>query len=267
MTRVIRVVMLGFNSFDRAAITTGLRLHQRHSRRYEVVQGLDDGELLVADGDHAPAVQLVLVTERLPDTVFVGDTPPPDAAAAVPRPIDPQALVRALDALCAARLPPEAPAPSSERDRPAAPLPAPPAPHRAGTAAPTALVVDDSETARQALAARLERLGFDVELAAHSGQALARMARRRFNGVFIDVDLGLESAVDGFTLCQQIKRRVRADRGPPPWVALVTGLDAPSDRVRGTLAGCDAYLTKPLDEAELHHVLWREGWVQPLQDH
>ena len=31
---------------------------------------------------------------------------------------------------------------------------------------------------------------------------------------------------------------------------MVTGLDGATDRVRGSLAGCDAYLTKPLHEAE-----------------
>jgi len=31
---------------------------------------------------------------------------------------------------------------------------------------------------------------------------------------------------------------------------MVTGLAAEMDRVRGTLAGCDAYLTKPLAEEE-----------------
>lgn len=254
MTRAIRVALLGFNAFDRAAITTGLRLNQRRTAKYQVVQGLDDSELMVADADHQPAVQLVLVTERLADTVFVGEHHPPGAVAGIPRPIDARLLVRELDRLRAAREPPAPPEPTVVT------RPAP------GETPPSALIVDDSETARCALAMRLERCGFVVEVAAHSGQALAMISRRRFNGLFIDVDLGLESAFDGFALCQQIKRHARPERGPPPWVAMVTGLDSPSDRVRGTLAGCDAYLTKPVDEAELLHLLRREGWVRDLQD-
>ena len=31
---------------------------------------------------------------------------------------------------------------------------------------------------------------------------------------------------------------------------MVTGLASSSDRVRGSLAGCDAYLSKPLAESE-----------------
>jgi two-component system, cell cycle response regulator len=38
--------------------------------------------------------------------------------------------------------------------------------------------------------------------------------------------------------------------GIAPAVLLVTGLSGSMDRVRGDLAGCDAYLTKPLMEDE-----------------
>jgi DNA-binding response OmpR family regulator len=36
---------------------------------------------------------------------------------------------------------------------------------------------------------------------------------------------------------------------------MVTGLSGAMDRVRGSLAGCDAYLTKPLSDDELLHAL------------
>ena len=35
------------------------------------------------------------------------------------------------------------------------------------------------------------------------------------------------------------------------------------DRVRGTLAGCDAYLGKPLQAAELERLLLRQGLKPP----
>ncbi len=246
MNSALRVALLGFNAFDRASITTGFRLQAR----YVLVPGLDDGELVLADADHAPAVQLVLATERLADTLFVGRAGPPRAAACVPRPIDPRLLLRELDRLRALRAPVPAPEPAAR------PLPgAPPDPSTAATA----LVVDDSETARRGLAQCLQRWGLVVEVAAHSGQALALLSRHPFDSLFIDVDLGPASALDGFGLCQQIKRQPRPGREPLPWVALVTGLDGPSDRVRGTLAGCDAYLPKPFDETELGRLLWRQG--------
>jgi twitching motility two-component system response regulator PilG len=38
-------------------------------------------------------------------------------------------------------------------------------------------------------------------------------------------------------------------------VVLVTGLSSSSDRVRGALAGCDAYLTKPVMEDDFTQTL------------
>jgi DNA-binding response OmpR family regulator len=244
MPSVLRVALLGFNAIDRATISAGFRLVDD----FVLVPGLDDGALVLADADHAPAVQLVLATDRLADTVFVGRAAPAGAAAWVPRPIDARLLLRELAGLRARRQEPA--------EAPAAPLvPAP------GVVAPTALVVDDSETARQALARRLERWGFAVEVASQSGQALSCLSRRRFDSLFIDVDLGPASVLDGFGLCHRLKRQARPGAGPVPWVALVTGLDGPSDRVRGALAGCDAYIAKPIDATELARVLWREGWI------
>jgi two-component system cell cycle response regulator len=54
----------------------------------------------------------------------------------------------------------------------------------------------------------------------------------------------------GLALCQHIKRRTAHPGDMAPAVVLVTGLSGAMDRVRGDLAGCDAYLTKPLMEAE-----------------
>ena len=42
-------------------------------------------------------------------------------------------------------------------------------------------------------------------------------------------------------------------------VVMVSSHQAEVDRVRGTLAGCDAYLGKPLIEADLDRLLRRQG--------
>ncbi len=246
---VVRVALLGFNALDRTAISASLRGSMvGRTRRYVPVPGLDDGELILADADHAPAVQLVQATDRMPEAIFIGRSAPAGAAVCLPRPIETRDLLRELDSLRLVQS-------SRGGTDTLALVPAD------GTT-PTALIVDTSETARRSLASRLERWGFAVETAAHSGQALTLLARRRFDSMFVDVDLGPASALDGLGLCQQIKRLPRSGQGPAPWLALVTELDGPSDRVRGTLAGCDAYLAKPVDEAQLGHLLWREGWLR-----
>jgi len=62
--------------------------------------------------------------------------------------------------------------------------------------------------------------------------------------------LGPEGSTDGFAVCQHIKQRKTHPGDIAPAVVMVTGLSGSMDRIRGDLAGCDAYLTKPLMEAE-----------------
>jgi DNA-binding response OmpR family regulator len=113
------------------------------------------------------------------------------------------------------------------------------------------LVVDDSEIARRFLQMKLQRLGYTVHTAADGRTALELVAARRYAFVFLDVAM---NGMDGFEACQQIKHMAwpldqRLMRGPV--IIMVTARSSAVDRIRGTLAGCDAYLTKPLNEDEL----------------
>ena len=83
-----------------------------------------------------------------------------------------------------------------------------------------------------------------------SGEAaLDLLSRRTFEMVFLDVMLGPPGSLDGLQLCQRLKQRGAQRAGLRTVVVMVTGLDGATDRVRGSLAGCDAYLTKPLRPA------------------
>ena len=46
-------------------------------------------------------------------------------------------------------------------------------------------------------------------------------------------------------------------------IVMVSVHNGEMDRVRGALAGCDAYLAKPLDPAELERLLLRQGLSPP----
>ncbi|CAD5370239.1 Response regulatory domain-containing protein [Rubrivivax sp. A210] len=272
-----RIAILGFSEFERATIASTFRLATRAAPRYELVTLLDNADFLVADADHPPSVQLVQVTERMGRAVFVGAQPPPGCVAWMPRPIATPQLMRELDSLAApgsvqpaapspAPLPPPPPAPpprdllfaaparmaSTRTARPQAPAPRTPA-------LPRALVVDDSAIAGRFLASRLERWGVEVARASHSGEALALMAQHDYDFVFLDVELGTRSELDGLALCRHVKRQGSGGAALHSVVVMVSAHQAEADRVRGTLAGCDAYLGKPLDEVELHRLMLRHG--------
>ena len=139
----------------------------------------------------------------------------------------------------------------SVRRRPAAPAP------QAAPLPGTALLVDDSDVALRFLERKLRPFGLVTECVSHADAAIERLRRRRYDFVFLDMELGEHSGLDGLGLCQHIKREPSASN-----VVMVTAHHTELDRVRGALAGCDGFLGKPLDEQELALYLARFG-VRP----
>jgi two-component system cell cycle response regulator len=246
------VAFLGLSPDERETIAACLRLTAGRKPRYELTHVLDDARCLIADAQHPPTVQLVLITERLPQTVWVGAAPPQGAVAQVPRPIDPGRLLRELDHLVQGHERAEASViERAQVHKKPAPPPATPPPPRP---LPTALLVDASENVLGQLAAQLHPYGFTFDRALTSQHAHDLMAQRQYDFVFIDVDLGGDSETDGLTLCQQIKR-AQEKLVIASTVVLVSARAGHADRVRGRLAGCDAYLAKPIDPDELNRLM------------
>lgn len=245
---VFRIALLGFSDFERDALASCFRLAIHRLPAYLSVAQLGLADFAVVDADQATAVQSVLDAGRLADAVCIGSHAPAGAAAWIKRPIDPQHVIRELDALVAAL---EAPA-------------TPVRPQAATGPAPSALLVDDSELALHFLRQRLQRFAVKTEFASTSAKAIEMMARRDYDFVFLDVELGRDSEFDGLTLCQHIRRQHRHPAGPPATVVMVSAHHSELDRVRGSLAGCDAYLGKPLDEVELDRLMRRHGF-NPLR--
>ena len=132
---------------------------------------------------------------------------------------------------------------------------------RRGGAGRFALVVDHTPIARKFLALRLESLGYRVQVADSGEEALALIEDLAYAVIFLELVLAPKDDIDGLRLCQAIKRKPDHPGGRVPAVVFVTGLTGSADRVRGALAGCDAYLTKPLVKEELIMVM---GEVDPL---
>ncbi|TXH46741.1 MAG: response regulator [Burkholderiaceae bacterium] len=271
------VAIEGFSAFERQALASFFRLAARRSPAFRQVDEPGMADFLIADADHAASVAAVRRGQRVEDTVFIGAAAPEGAAAWLPRPIDPVHVMRALDELVELRLsapePPSAmmdldpmevdtlrgglddlpqrrepPAPAAE----AAPAPAaaPAASRPRGGGGREVLLVEDSPIARQFLKQCLQHLGYRVIECASGEAALELLSRRTFEMVFLDVVLGPPGSIDGLQLCQRLKQRGAQRAGLRTVVVMVTGLDGATDRVRGSLAGCDAYLTKPLHESE-----------------
>jgi CheY-like chemotaxis protein len=276
MTPTLRVALHGFSDFEQRALGSFFRLAAPPALALELVPDIAAAQLIVADADHPGAVDTLLEAQRLADTVFVGTRSPEGAAARLPRPIDALHVLRELESLAQRRS--AAPAETAETAEPAPPaaaaasraarsgflpldLPAavPAAAPRRRVPSFSALLVDDSAIALRYLQVRLQRMGMDTDLAPGSARALELLAQRAYGFVFIDVELGEGSALDGLALCQHIKRQHRHVGGRSPVLVLVSAHHSELDRARGTFAGCDHYLAKPAAEQALRQLLSQHG--------
>lgn len=244
-----QVALLGFSDFERDALASCFRLAHHRAVHYVQVQALAESDFVVADADHTVSVQRVLAAGCIDQTVFIGSQAPAGASAWMRRPIDPLHVMRELDAMAALA--------TLAAPQPGPPLPSPPP-------LLSALLVDDSELALRFLQTRLQRWGVRSACVSTSGKAIELLSRRGFDFVFLDVELGSASDLDGLALCQHIKRQYHPARGrPAASVVMVSAHHSELDRVRGTLAGCDAYLGKPLEERDLARLLRRHGLQAP----
>jgi two-component system, OmpR family, response regulator len=105
------------------------------------------------------------------------------------------------------------------------------------------LVVDDEPFLRDAVAASLRFLGFEITTADTGAEALRVARDLRFDLVVLDV---LLPDIDGF----EIVRRLRQDGYEVP-VIFLTARDTMADKVAGLTIGGDDYITKPFGLEEL----------------
>ncbi len=104
-----------------------------------------------------------------------------------------------------------------------------------------ALVVDDSPTVRKQLELELRNFNVQADCVETGEDALGMLAQSHYDLIFLDVVL---PGTDGYQVCKDIRRNVKTKQTP---VIMLTSKSSPFDRVRGSLVGCSAYLTKPVD--------------------
>lgn len=200
-------------------------------------------QLVNADDPQAMTVAWAIDPEGSLPTVFLSGDGRPLGLYWLKRPVHPAALLKVLDQVSAAIVQHAArAAESASRFLESTPT-LPPAFH--------ALVVDESPSVRQQLEWVLSELGGDADSVETGELALATLQSGGYDMVFLDVVL---PGADGYQICKTIKRNPR-HKGLP--VVMLTSRSSHFDKVRGSLAGCDTYLTKPAELDDLQRVIER----------
>ena len=118
---------------------------------------------------------------------------------------------------------------------------------------PTVLVVEDYEEIRLMISMVLRMGGYRVVEAADGREAVELARRERPDAILMDLNLPV---LDGLSAARQI--REQEGMGDVPIVAL-TAHGTPEYRHKALAAGCDEFMTKPVDmdclERKLHSLL------------
>jgi twitching motility two-component system response regulator PilG len=113
-----------------------------------------------------------------------------------------------------------------------------------------ALVVDDSAPMRKQIELELGLLSLVADFAESGEQAYALLSNgTTYDLIFLDV---LLPGIDGYKVCKTIKKDKLRKHTP---VIMLTGKGSMFDHVRGKLAGCDTYLTKPVARERFQDVV------------
>ena len=261
---LFRIGVAGLDPRDIRLIEIVFRHSQYNPYAYRLASGLAANEvdiLIVNTADASGLRALALIRSR-PRTIPV--------IAALPRgELSPSGHAIAIDRLTMQLLPilnrvvEQVPtilvdgSADDAADRPVRGAPAPNAPGATPVAVPAqlrrrALVVDDSAVVREQLIGAFDRMDMDCEALESAHLALERLEQQHFDLALLDVVM---PDMDGYKLTREIRRDRRWRRLP---VILLTSRTSPFDLARGALAGCNAYLAKPVPFRTLEAAVARQ---------
>jgi Response regulator containing a CheY-like receiver domain and an HD-GYP domain len=107
------------------------------------------------------------------------------------------------------------------------------------------LIVDDLPLNIELLEAFLVPGGYEIVKAQSGEEALEKIAEDRIDLILLDV---MMAGMNGFEVVKKIRQDEKHRLLP---IILVTALRETEDRVKGIEAGCDDFLSKPVDKLEL----------------
>jgi CheY-like chemotaxis protein len=113
------------------------------------------------------------------------------------------------------------------------------------------LIVDDNATNLKLVAYLMRANGYDVDTALDAESAFEAIHLRRPEVVLMDIQL---PGIDGL----ELTRRLKADPGTRDIVVIaVTAYAMKGDQDKALAAGCDDYITKPIDTRSLPDTIAR----------
>jgi two-component system, cell cycle response regulator len=116
-----------------------------------------------------------------------------------------------------------------------------------------ALIVDDSLAIQMSIKLKLQAISqiTTIDFADDGESALEKTATTQYDLIFLDV---MMPGIDGYETCTRLRKRIEYKKTP---IIMVSGKTSPLDEVKGVMAGCTTYLTKPVEDQAFHKLSLR----------
>lgn len=247
----LKIIVKGLSATERRLLAATIKLSERRKPKLEVIpEGMIDiVDVIIIDAKDAEAVEWSnKFSEQLKKmtVIWVDASPRNKRHGSISRPVLwvnlPIIISRIMDEVSVLDLK-ENESVDSLKQPDVSPV-------SAATGVNHILVVDDSPSIREHLTNLLESRGNKVTAVDCGEAAVEVVERQSFDCVFMDV---MMPGMNGYDACKKIKSKKVNGRVLP--VIMLTGKSSPFDRIRGKMAGCNAYLTKPTKVDKLINVL------------
>jgi two-component system, cell cycle response regulator len=280
--RPLRVALLGFEAADEACFIRFFQVERPHQRKYIAAKSsekassdillvnydnpaaLRERDVLVDTHPHAQVVaasrgpliepptyhirgmlfaaRVLTTLDKVPIAIFTEMAvvePKPQEAA---HPNEQQLVEVSRPQVAETRLPQvNTIVADADKSIPVVTIPTVPVHDKAGY---RALVVDDSVAIQKSLELNLvtlPQMGV-IDFADSGESALEKAKAVQYDLIFLDV---MMPGIDGYETCIRLRKKPEYKKTP---IIMVSGKTSPLDEVKGVMAGCTTYLTKPVQQ-------------------
>lgn len=261
-TKIFKVALLGVNKYDQQVLSSIFWLSNNRTRVYRPVAVQEGADIVLVDA-HYPVEDRQRLQRQHPHMPLVGvGEGVGDAAYSLAKPFIATRVLRLLDQITIKELA-YAPdlvvgqSPMVDSDLSQALLSG--YEEEQHSNAKRVLVVDDSVAVRKLMELELKIHQLKPDFAETAAQAFEKLGQNNYDLVFLDVVL---PDLDGYQICRTIKQDARKRAVP---VVMLTSKSSPFDRIRGKLAGCNSYLSKPVSHDQLNKVIVQYLGAAPAQ--
>ena len=241
MSITLSISLIGFGQKDQERLQKVFDYSAGRDRAYQPGEPAD---IILVNGEDEAAVTEAaqLADERQTPVVTISRRPPEGVGYHIAPPLITSRVLRVLDRVTVE--PPQASGAGGGDPVVAA---------EAEVCRYRALVVDDSLAMREALKLELSELpvALGIDFAEDGEKALELVEKTEYDLIFLDIVM---PGIDGYEVCKTIRKDPRYKKTP---IVMLSGKTSPLDEVKGIIAGCNTYLTKPIAHDEFQEVIRR----------